>query len=571
MHCSHIALVAVLLFAAVARAEGPGQADLDEALRVKVAADDLRDWNLAIDLLQSALDKGLDVDNSDFAELVLAETLMQRVEQLTALYDRQPPEAQRDPRMQRVRAMAISDLRRVLAYDDPPNMARLILAKLLAVPGGDPHEARRLLNEFLKDETAPAEQRAVALALRAGLQSQPNRAAEDIDAAIELESDNPRYLLARAAMLRQQGKLAEALADVDAVIEANPEELAGYLLKSAILRQLDRPDDALAALAAAVAAVPDSPAPLQERGEVLREQGRFEEAIEAFTEVLLMEPHALLTRVFRAEAYLALEDTDRAMADVDAVLAEQPGLVAALRLRAQILAAEDKLDEAIAAMEELIKQAPNEPALHMQLALYCVLAERPRRAIDAYNAVLADVPDNYLARRNRGDAYLTIGDHATAVADFNKAYELQPDDASLLNNLAWVLATSPDDEVRDGQRAIELARRAAELTEYKAAHILSTLAAAYAETGDFAKAREWSQKAVDLSRGVDGDMLDEQLAAELASYQADKPWRERQTSGGGESTDDVEIGDEVGDDEDDPAPPVETPPVTSAPGQSIDF
>ena len=85
----------------------------------------------------------------------------------------------------------------------------------------------------------------------------------------------------------------------------------------------------------------------------------------------------------------------------------------------------------------------------------------------------------------------------------------------MLNNLAWVLATSPDDELRDGKRAIELAKPACEVTEYKQAHILSTLAASYAESGDFDTAVEWSKKAVD----VGAEKLKGQLTKELESYQ----------------------------------------------------
>src|SRR5262249_53532226 len=94
------------------------------------------------------------------------------------------------------------------------------------------------------------------------------------------------------------------------------------------------------------------------------------------------------------------------------------------------------------------------------------------------------------------------------------------------NNLAWVLATSPDDGVRNASRSVELGSKAAELTENKQSHILSTLAAGYAESGDFAKAREWSQKAVDL--GNDDAETSAQLKKELESYQASKPWREKQ-------------------------------------------
>jgi hypothetical protein len=100
---------------------------------------------------------------------------------------------------------------------------------------------------------------------------------------------------------------------------------------------------------------------------------------------------------------------------------------------------------------------------------------------------------------------------------------VQPKDEGLLNNLAWLLATSPDGEIRDGKRSVQLAEQACELTHYKAAHILSTLAAGYAEQGDFKAARKWSQKAVEVA----GDAEKDNLRKELESYEAEKPWREK--------------------------------------------
>jgi len=96
-------------------------------------------------------------------------------------------------------------------------------------------------------------------------------------------------------------------------------------------------------------------------------------------------------------------------------------------------------------------------------------------------------------------------------------------DSGVLNNFAWVLATSTEDGIRDGKRALEMGLKACELTEYQQAHILSTLAAAYAESGDFDNAVKWSQKSVELG---DPD-IQEQLQQELESYRQKKPWREK--------------------------------------------
>lgn len=72
------------------------------------------------------------------------------------------------------------------------------------------------------------------------------------------------------------------------------------------------------------------------------------------------------------------------------------------------------------------------------------------------------------------------------------------DDWKNRSETAWILATSTFDELRDGPLAIEIAMKAAKLSDFKDAGTLDTLAAAYAETGDFGVAATWEQKSVDL-------------------------------------------------------------------------
>ncbi|MDA1180133.1 MAG: hypothetical protein O2931_15220, partial [Planctomycetota bacterium] len=150
-----------------------------------------------------------------------------------------------------------------------------------------------------------------------------------------------------------------------------------------------------------------------------------------------------------------------------------------------------------------------------------------RKAIEVYDQLLEKDASLDRARLGRADALLSVGEHARAIAEYELLLTKAPEDVlgSVLNNFAWVLATSPDDQLRNGKRSVELALRACEITEYKQPHILSTLAAGYAESKDFDQAKNWSKKAVEL--GKEHQDL-EQLKSELESYEREQPWREKE-------------------------------------------
>ena len=85
------------------------------------------------------------------------------------------------------------------------------------------------------------------------------------------------------------------------------------------------------------------------------------------------------------------------------------------------------------------------------------------------------------AYQNRGLAYHHKKEYATAGADYTEAMRLDPNDSDAHSNLAWLLATCPKAEFRDGKRAVELATRACKLSDWKDANHMENLAAAYAE------------------------------------------------------------------------------------------
>jgi serine/threonine-protein kinase len=133
-----------------------------------------------------------------------------------------------------------------------------------------------------------------------------------------------------------------------------------------------------------------------------------------------------------------------------------------------------------------------------------------------------------MARRNQGYAQGAMADLEKAIELLTRLVErenhreLAPELAKFLSETAWIYATSLDRSFRNGKKAHRFALQACELTEWKALFPVRALAAAHAETGNFAEAIKWQEKAVDLApennRGT--------LRSTLELFRAGQPLRE---------------------------------------------
>jgi tetratricopeptide (TPR) repeat protein len=479
-----IAVAAMLACGAARAAEDDAQATLDKAFEVKISAETVADLNEVIQLCEEALKGKLTDENTKLANELLASTLSQRAEIFCLeLFDR--PVAPN--RARKLVQMAQADLEQTIKLDPDQAEAQFMLGRLYGYMG-ETEKALSALDAAVRmsDEDVPL--KAKALMIRASLKEEPADRLADYDAAVKLSPHDPNALRLRGMFYLTQNNSEAAVADLSAAIELDPKDPDTY----------------------------------EARGIAQSLAQKYDEALESFNKAIELEPDSPAALTHRARIKAIKGDMPGALADVDHALKLQPGAIQALLMRAALLGSSGKYEQALSDLNLLRQAMPDNPEVLTQLAMMYQAARQPSKAVAAYDALLRADSSNAAAYRGRADAYLSLGKQPEAITDYEQALKADPKNSGALNNLAWVLATSPEGQLRDGRRAIELAKEACEVTEYKQAHILSTLAAGYAETGDFDTAINWSRKAVELGT----DKLKEQLGKELHSYEAHQPWRE---------------------------------------------
>lgn len=163
---------------------------------------------------------------------------------------------------------------------------------------------------------------------------------------------------------------------------------------------------------------------------------------------------------------------------------------------------------------------------HASLADLLLRRDRVNEAISHSEEALRIQSRNGNAHNTLGLGLFRTGRANEAVAHWKESLEIKPDNMNAQANLAWVLATSPDASLRDGAKAIELARKVLEHAGHANVIVLRTLAAGYAESGRFSEAIETAQQALQLAIAQGNTALTEDLHLNIANYRRSLPLRD---------------------------------------------
>jgi protein O-mannosyl-transferase len=292
--------------------------------------------------------------------------------------------------------------------------------------------------------------------------------------------------------LNDRGKTDEAIAHYQQAIELRPGYAEAHYNLGRLLAQKGQLDDAVTHYEKALEINPADAEAQNNLGVTLFGSGRVDEAIAHYQEALKIRPDYAEASCNLANALLSKGD----------------------------------LDGAIARYSACLTLLPNQAEAQYDLASALLRKGRTDEAIAHYKKLLELRPDSADAQANLGSAFLTKGRVRDAIAAYRNALRVSPKNVPAQSNLAWLLATSSDPSLRNGSEAVFLAEQANSESSRSENHpiVLRILAAAYAESGRFAEAKETAQQALQEAEIQGSSTLSNALRDEIALYELGLPY-----------------------------------------------
>jgi tetratricopeptide (TPR) repeat protein len=258
-------------------------------------------------------------------------------------------------------------------------------------------------------------------------------------------------------------------------------------------------------------------------GFALLTDGKLDEAISHYRAAVALQPRWERPRLGLGEGLSRTDHYGEAAEQFSEALKLSPGLVPALVQLGIARARLGQPNEAVQALTEALRIAPDDAGAHNSFGNVLAQQGKHEEAVRQFEEAARLMPTHAGTYNNLAISCRKLGRIGEAITHYREAIRLQPDSVEALNNLAWLLAAHPDAQFRNGADAVQLATRACELTKYQNPVPLATLAAAYAETGQFQTAVSLAEQAQELARGAQG-ALAARLSAMLAAYRAGHPY-----------------------------------------------
>jgi tetratricopeptide (TPR) repeat protein len=237
-----------------------------------------------------------------------------------------------------------------------------------------------------------------------------------------------------------------------------------------------------------------------------------------------LDPNNAGAYVDRALVLAHKGDSENAMKDYAEAIKLNPQQWQAYFNRAAELKERGKLREALADLDHVTRLNPKFVESYTNRANIYNRQGQLDKAISDYNTALQLDPNVAKVYVARAGVFMRKKDYSRALSDLQIAMHAKSTRLdTALNSLAWLRATCPEARVRNGKEAVELATKACQVSQWQNWSNIDTLAAAYAEAGDFDQAVKYQREVMQMSKSSTNDS---KIKQRLALYEQHKAYRE---------------------------------------------
>jgi tetratricopeptide (TPR) repeat protein len=260
---------------------------------------------------------------------------------------------------------------------------------------------------------------------------------------------------------------------------------------------------------------------LNRRGQLKAEAGRDQEALADFDSAVQADNTRWRAIHNRGVLLAQSGEFEKAFDDFSRTIQTNPKFAKAYSNRGALFVVAGNIQPALQDYKQAIELDPELAVAHRGLGRACHLDGQMDAAIEHYNEAVRLSPNDSYAIASRADVLTDLGQYAEASLEYERAIKTDPNSGHAHSGSAWLLATCPDASIRNPELAIERAKTAIEITGGDDAASLDTLAAALANSGNFAAAKQTVQQAVRLAADSEKDAYQERLSL----YQQERPYR----------------------------------------------
>jgi len=356
-----------------------------------------------------------------------------------------------------------------------------------------------------------------------------NKAINLFRSSLAIQPDDAEAQNNLGAAFAKEGHVDEATVCFQKAVALRPDFAEAHRNLGDSLLRKGQVDEAILQFQKAVAIRPDLAKPHRNLADALLQKGKVDEAILQFQEALEMDPDEDKTHYDLGIALLQKGQMDDALLEFQKEAALRPNFAEAQNNLGYCLLQKGSVDEAVAHLRKALEIQPDYAQAHYNLGNALLQKGQVDEAIVQFQRMLALQPDIAAAHNSLGKALLEKRRVDEAILEFKKALALQPGSVDARRNLAgiaWRLATSTNVALRNGTKAMELARQTDQITRGTDPTMAAILAAACAEGGKFDQAIAAGRRALQLATRQNNATMVATIQAQLSCYERGSPFRE---------------------------------------------